>query len=166
MSYHGNGLAFCKEVFHSFCLDKLVDGTPLNENVALAAMIMNKRYVGICYTEFHAHKLYERLQERVFTGLTDETIEGIYEPTAVADVMVDTEEVAAKKPKHGTGPPQVLQPKVEAKPAPKPKATPKSKAGANAKAGAGDSVASKQLAAILASIETFEGEEGELGGTA
>ena len=122
--------------------------------------------MGICYTEFNSHKLYERLQERVFKGLTDDTIEGTYEPTAVADLMVATEEAAAKKPKHGTGPPQVPQPKVKAKPAPKPKAIPKSKAGANAKAGAGDSAASKQLAAILASIATPEGAEGELGGTA
>ena len=48
VSFHGSGLAFSTDIIRNFCLGKIVDATPLNENMALAAIILKKKHVGIC----------------------------------------------------------------------------------------------------------------------
>ena len=60
-AFHSNSVDFYKELYHSFWAATVVDYTPLNEHAALAAMLLNKPYVGITINEYHQTELRKRL---------------------------------------------------------------------------------------------------------
>ncbi|CAE7760945.1 unnamed protein product, partial [Symbiodinium necroappetens] len=86
VSFHGNTAKFWEEIYHSYWAASILDMTPQNDNAALAAIMLKKKYLAIVNTQAHATLLRERLQERVFRLMRDPQCTRLYEPMAVADL--------------------------------------------------------------------------------
>ncbi len=86
VSMHGNSVAFWREILHSYWAASATDFTVQNDNLALACIQMQVKYVGIVNNEFHAGKVRQRLIERVFMLMQDERCEKLYQPMAVSDL--------------------------------------------------------------------------------
>ena len=98
VSFHGNSVSFWKEIYHSYWAGSIVDFTPQNDNAALAAVMLKKKYLAIVNTEAHAELLMARLQSRVFQLIRDPECEPLYEAGAVSDL----EFLAAAQTETGT----------------------------------------------------------------
>ncbi|CAK0828643.1 unnamed protein product [Prorocentrum cordatum] len=127
VAYHGNGYLFYSELVHSFGLTSIVHLTPLDDKCGLAAIAHKASYIGVCYTEEHATRLMDRLIDLTYNALFDPHMDGIYEPSAVADMTPpdeDDDDKPKSKPKgdgekttdlDGKGNPGTAKPKKEPK---------------------------------------------------
>ena len=86
VAFHGNGVDFFSEIYHSYWANTVTDYTPLSENAALAAIRLDVQYLGLAFNEIHQQKLRERLVDRVFRELTDAE-SNLYEPMAHAELV-------------------------------------------------------------------------------
>ena len=69
MSYSST---FFRNLLHICAVDGVVDFTPGDGNLALAAIEMGKHYVGFCHTEGHVSASYEHLSQKVLDLMKQE----------------------------------------------------------------------------------------------
>ena len=98
VAFHGNGVDWFRELYHSYWANTVTDYTPLSENAALAAIRLDVQYLGLAFNEIHQQKLRERLVDRVFRELTDAE-SNLYEPMAHAELVDGKTEDSPKNKK-------------------------------------------------------------------
>ena len=155
VAYHGNSMQFFDELINSFCACGVTDLTVLDESVAFACVSNRVPYIGLCHSELHVEKLFQRICDVVHNALTDPEMEMLYEPMAVAELAGVTHiddgaggNEAGGKGAGGKG----------AKPKPKAKAKSKPKGGGE---GTGGSSGSDRLEEIMNALDGNAGAGGQ-----
>lgn len=106
VAYHSNSFLMHKDVFHCWNGERAFDLTGSDDEFGMAAIAMGKQYICFCHTDFQAEQMQERLVQRTFAALLDPKMEGIYEPTAVADMAQAEQEEAEAKNDENKGAPR------------------------------------------------------------
>ena len=106
VSWHSNSVDCWKEMLHGYLASSVLDLTPQNDNLAVAAIQLNVKYIAICNTPAHVEMLQKRLQDRIFELQRDPTCENLYNAVAVSELdflAQGDEAVPATKGKGGKG---------------------------------------------------------------
>ena len=117
VSYNSLPLTLWQDLLPAYSIKEVFDITPLDGELAHASIQRNIGYVGVCFTDFHRDRLYERLIDRVLEGFKEEGnplcnsayLTGLQSLTALSTPKAPSPVLPTPKPKAG----------------PKPKATPK-----------------------------------------
>ena len=72
MSYNALPLTLWQDFLPAYSIKEVFDITPLDGELAYASIQRNIGYVGVCFTDFHRDRLYERLIDRVLEGFKEE----------------------------------------------------------------------------------------------
>jgi hypothetical protein len=100
--------SLAEEMIHSHDLQAVVDLTGSDGSWAMACIRARKPYVAVCFTEFHAKALKERLEHLVFQAMQHEK-DPLYQPNlveALKSAPVTDPAAPEPKSKKTPGPPK------------------------------------------------------------
>jgi hypothetical protein len=90
--------SLAEELIHSHDLQAIVDLTGSDGSWAMACIRARKPYVAVCFTEFHAKALRERLEHLVFQAMQHEK-DPLYQPNLVEVLKSAPTDPSAPDPK-------------------------------------------------------------------
>jgi hypothetical protein len=90
--------SLAEELIHSHDLQAVVDLTGSDGSWAMACIRARRPYVAVCFTEFHAKALRERLEHLVFQAMQREK-DPLYQPNLVEVLKSATTDPSAPDPK-------------------------------------------------------------------
>ncbi|CAE7245099.1 unnamed protein product, partial [Symbiodinium sp. CCMP2456] len=73
VSWHGASVDFWREIVHAYSAFSLTDLTPQNENCAVACIMQGCHYICLCNNDVHQSRLQERIIDRVYQLMADES---------------------------------------------------------------------------------------------